>query len=53
MTGDLSKQSIMATNSRNHPRPPLFGLVDVNNFYVSCSDLINLLVASRDVFLPC
>ena len=53
MTSDLSEQSIMATSPRNHPRAPLFGLVDVNNFYVSCSDLINLLVASRDVFLPC
>ena len=53
VTSDLSEQSIMATSPRNHPRAPLFGLVDVNNFYVSCSDLINLLVASRDVFLPC
>lgn len=26
----------MATSSRNQSRAPLFGLVDVNNFYVSC-----------------
>ena len=31
----------------------MFALVDGNNFYATCSDLINLLVASRDVFLPC
>ena len=53
LTVSLREQFIMATGNRNHPRAPLFGLVDVNNFYVSCSDLINLLVASRDVFLPC
>ena len=53
LTVSPSEQFTMAASSRNHPRAPLFGLVDVNNFYVSCSDLINLLVASRDVFLPC
>ncbi len=31
----------------------MFALFDASNFYASVSDLINLLVASRDVFLPC
>ena len=31
----------MATSSHNHPRAPLFGLVDVNNFYVSCERAFN------------
>lgn len=31
----------MATSSRSHPRAPLFGLVDVNNFYVSCERAFN------------
>ncbi|RYH00112.1 MAG: Y-family DNA polymerase [Alphaproteobacteria bacterium] len=31
----------MATSSRNQPRAPLFGLVDVNNFYVSCERAFN------------
>lgn len=39
--------------STHLPRRQQLALVDCNNFYVSCSDLINLLVASRDVFLPC
>lgn len=41
VTVSPSKQSIMATSSRNHPRPPLFSLVDVNNFYVSCERAFN------------
>ena len=35
LTAGQSEQFIMATSNRNHPRAPLFGLVDVNNFYVS------------------
>ena len=41
LTCDLSPQPIMATSSRSHPRAPLFGLVDVNNFYVSCERAFN------------
>lgn len=49
MTGDLNAQSIMATSSRNHPRAPLFGLVDVNNFYVSCERAFNPRLANVPV----
>lgn len=49
VTGDLSKQSIMATSNRNHPRAPLFGLVDVNNFYVSCERAFNPRLANVPV----
>ena len=31
----------MATGPNIHPRVPLFGLVDVNNFYVSCERAFN------------
>lgn len=41
LTCDLSPQPIMVTSSRSHPRAPLFGLVDVNNFYVSCERAFN------------
>lgn len=49
LTSDLSEQSIMATGSRNHPRNPLFGLVDVNNFYVSCERAFNPRLANVPV----
>ena len=49
VTGDLSKQSIMATSSHKQPRPPLFGLVDVNNFYVSCERAFNPRLANVPV----
>ena len=41
LTVSPNKQSIMATSSHKQPRPPLFGLVDVNNFYVSCERALN------------
>ena len=41
LTAGQSEQFIMATSNRNHPRAPLFGLVDVNNFYVSCERAFN------------
>ena len=49
VTSDLSEQSIMATSPRNHPRAPLFGLVDVNNFYVSCERAFNPRLANVPV----
>lgn len=49
VTGDLSKQSIMATGSHKQPHPPLFGLVDVNNFYVSCERAFNPRLANVPV----
>ena len=39
----------MATSNRNHPRAPLFGLVDVNNFYVSCERAFNPRLANVPV----
>ncbi len=39
----------MATGNRNHPRAPLFGLVDVNNFYVSCERAFNPRLANVPV----
>lgn len=39
----------MATSSHNHPRAPLFGLVDVNNFYVSCERAFNPRLANVPV----
>lgn len=39
----------MATGARNHPRNPLFGLVDVNNFYVSCERAFNPRLANVPV----
>ena len=39
----------MATSSRNQPRAPLFGLVDVNNFYVSCERAFNPQLANVPV----
>lgn len=39
----------MATSSRNQPRAPLFGLVDVNNFYVSCERAFNPRLANVPV----
>ena len=41
LTVSPSEQFTMATSSHNHPRAPLFGLVDVNNFYVSCERAFN------------
>ncbi len=41
LTVSPSEQTIMATSSRNQSRAPLFGLVDVNNFYVSCERAFN------------
>lgn len=35
LTVSLRDQLIMTTGNRNQPRAALFGLVDVNNFYVS------------------
>lgn len=49
LTASQSKQSIMATSFRNHPRAPLFGLVDVNNFYVSCERAFNPRLANVPV----
>lgn len=49
VTSDLSEQSIMATSPRNHPRAALFGLVDVNNFYVSCERAFNPRLANVPV----
>ena len=39
----------MTTSSRNHPPAPLFGLVDVNNFYVSCERAFNPRLANVPV----
>ena len=41
LTAGPTEQFTMATSSRNHSRSPLFGLVDVNNFYVSCERAFN------------
>lgn len=49
LTVSLSEQPIMATGNRNHPRAPLFGLVDVNNFYVSCERAFNPRLANVPV----
>ena len=49
LTGNLSNHPIMATSSRSHPRAPLFGLVDVNNFYVSCERAFNPQLANVPV----
>ncbi|MDH4466022.1 MAG: Y-family DNA polymerase [Acidovorax sp.] len=39
----------MATSSHKQPRPTLFGLVDVNNFYVSCERAFNPRLANVPV----
>ncbi len=39
----------MATGPNIHPRVPLFGLVDVNNFYVSCERAFNPRLANVPV----
>ena len=49
LTAGQSEQFIMATSNRNHPRAPLFGLVDVNNFYVSCERAFNPRLANVPV----
>ena len=49
LTVSLSEQPIMTTANRNHPRAPLFGLVDVNNFYVSCERAFNPRLANVPV----
>lgn len=49
MTVSPSEQFTMATSSHNHPRAPLFGLVDVNNFYVSCERAFNPRLANVPV----
>ena len=49
MTVSPSEQFTMATSSHNHPRAPLFGLVDVNNFYVSCERAFNPQLANVPV----
>lgn len=48
LTVSPTEQS-MATSSRNHTRAPLFGLVDVNNFYVSCERAFNPRLANVPV----
>ena len=49
LTVSPSEQTIMATSSRNQSRAPLFGLVDVNNFYVSCERAFNPRLANVPV----
>ena len=49
LTVSPSEQFTMATSSHNHPRAPLFGLVDVNNFYVSCERAFNPRLANVPV----
>lgn len=49
LTVSPNKQSIMATGPNIHPRVPLFGLVDVNNFYVSCERAFNPRLANVPV----